>query len=145
MTADSLGKVVTNKMVYGKKYKLIVSNTGYKTFSAFVNAATIKKNYSVLLEKSDSTKKVENKIILYPNPVMNSQKINIEFEGKQGKVTVRLFSLDYKLINAKEYEAINGINRISFFINPQMSSGMYIVQLFDEKNHQVKTERLIIQ
>ena len=76
---------------------------------------------------------------------MSSQKINIEFKGKQGKVTVRLFSLDYKLINAKEYEARNGVNRISFFINPQLSSGMYIVQLFDEKNHQVKTERLIIQ
>lgn len=76
---------------------------------------------------------------------MSSQKINIEFEGKQGKVTVRLFSLDYKLINAKEYKATNGINRISFFINPQLSSGMYIVQLFDEMNHQVKTERLIIQ
>jgi len=76
---------------------------------------------------------------------MNSQKVNIEFNGKQGKVTVRLFSLDYKLINAKEYEATNGINRISFFINPQLSSGMYIIQLFDEKNYPVKTERLVIQ
>ena len=76
---------------------------------------------------------------------MSSQKINIEFEGQQGKVTVRLFSLDYKLINAKEYEAISGLNRISFFINPQLSSGMYIVQLFDEKKHPVKTERFIIQ
>jgi len=76
---------------------------------------------------------------------MNSQKVNIEFKGKQGKVTVRLFSLDYKLINAKEYEATNGINRISFFINPQLSSGMYIIQLFDEKNYPVKTERLVIQ
>ena len=76
---------------------------------------------------------------------MSSQKINIEFEGQQGKVTVRLFSLDYKLINAKEYEAISGLNRISFFINPQLSSGMYIVQLFDETNPPVKTERFIIQ
>jgi len=145
MTADSLGRIIINKIVYGKEYNLIISNSGYKTFSAFMNAATIKKNYSVLLERNDSIKIVENKIKLYPNPLMSSQKINIEFEGKQGKVTVRLFSLDYKLINAKEYEARNGINKISFFINPQLSSGMYIVQLFDEMNHQVKTERLIIQ
>jgi hypothetical protein len=76
---------------------------------------------------------------------MNSQKVNIEFKGKQGKVTVRLFSWDHKLINAKEYEAANGINTIGFFINSQLASGMYIIQLFDEMNRPVKAERLVIQ
>jgi|SRR5688572_5435268 len=178
LIADPFGRVVTDRIVYGKEYKLIISSVGYKTCSAFVNAATIKRDYSVLLEKvygglrdvtvtaircgprvrvikcsvakNDSTRNIgklmfENKIKVYPNPVMNSQMVNIEFEGKQGKVTVRLFSLEYQLINAKEYDAANGLNRISFFIDPRLSSGMYLIQLFDEKNLPVKTERLVVQ
>src|SRR5688572_24784315 len=51
LVADSFGRVVTDRIVYGKEYKLIISSIGYKIFSAFVNAATIKRDYSVLLEK----------------------------------------------------------------------------------------------
>ena len=190
MIADATGKIVTNKIVYGNEYELLVSRIGYKPFKMPVNSKIIGKNYLVLLERnykelneivistlidfrrknfkkavakvvcecleptSESNtdpeipcngKRITQKVRIYPNPALRSQKINIEFESKQGKVTVKLFSLDYKLINAKEYEATNGINRISFFINPRLSSGMYIIQLFDEMNYLVNAERLIVQ
>lgn len=149
LISDSLGRIVTNKIVYGKEYELKISSVGYKSFRVIANTKQLGKNYTVLLERQYDQINIQEKLVLknlklYPNPVMKSQKINIEFEGKQGKVTVRLFSIDHKLINAKEYEALSGMNMISFSIDASLSSGMYIIQLFDEKNYQLKTERLII-
>ena len=106
----------------------------------------VQKDVALITSFEDSvvSKNQSRKTQLYPNPVMRLQKIYIEFEGKQAKVTLKLFSLDYKLINSKEYEATNGINQITFFIKSQLSSGMYIIQLFDEKNYLISSEKLII-
>ena len=85
-------------------------------------------------------------IKLYPNPVLRSQKVNVELESvKEGKINLKLFSLDNRLINSKEYQVRGGKIKISYFMNTRLASGIYILQIFDESNHLVKAEKLIIQ
>lgn len=165
LMTDPLGKVVTNQIGYGNDYELKVTSVGYKAFRFITNTDQLGKSYVVLLERNyenleDVTvksfsgklrprKNNENpfsNIKLYPNPVLHSQKVNIEFETKEeGKVSLRLFSLDNKLIDSKEYQAANGINRIGYFMNVQLASGMYVIQLREKNNLLVRTEKLIIQ
>ena len=195
LIADSSGKVVTNKIVYGKEYELKVSNVGYKNFRCFVNTKQLGKNYNVLLERNyedleeiriksiamklvhrntnyayfdglcgslrclaaginvtnnDQTKipveKVSHNIKLYPNPVLRLRKINIEIENERdAKLTVKLFCLDGKLISSSEYQMKKGINRVSYSPNGSLTVGMYVLQIIDENNRLLKTDKLIIQ
>ena len=195
LIADSSGKVVTNKIVYGKEYELKVSNVGYKNFRCFVNTKQLGKNYNVLLErnyedleevriKSIAMKPVYrrtnctyfdgldgsfrcliaginviskdqinikdgknlNNIKLYPNPVLRNQKVNIEFENEDDtKLTLRLFCLDGKQISSSKYQMKKGINRISYSLNGSLNTGMYFLQVIDDSNRLLKTDKLIIQ
>jgi len=85
-------------------------------------------------------------IKFYPNPVLHNQKVNIEFESEEDtKLTVRLFCLDGKLISSSEYQMRKGINKISYSLNGSLTAGMYALQIFDENNRLLKTDKLIIQ
>ena len=150
LITDSLGKVVTNKIGSGKEYELKVTNVGYKPFRAIINTKQLGKNHIVLIQRNhENLKEVENQfsnIKFYPNPLLHSQKVNIEVEIKEeGKVSLRLFSLDGKLIDSKEYQTLQGINKICYFMNAQLASGIYVLQLIDKNNHLAKTEKLILQ
>ena len=195
LITDSSGKIVTNKIAYGKEYELKVSNVGYKNFRCIVNTKQLGKNYNVLLERNyeqledmriksiamkhvhrrtnnayfdalqdslrclnaginviskDQTnildgKRIDN-IKFYPNPVLHNQKVNFEFENEEDtEITVRLFCLDGKLISSSEYQMRKGINKISYSLNESLTAGMYALQIFDENNRLLKTDKLIIQ
>jgi len=176
LIADSAGGVITNKIESGKQYELRVSSIGYKSFTATVNTKVLKTNYTVLLQKDHrelmevvvssivchticrrwircikiSTRQQiaanQGRIKIYPNPVLRSQKINLEFESqKVEKITVRLFSIDGKLVSSGEYRFDNGINRISYPINSWIPAGVYSFQLTDQDGRLINTEQLIIQ
>lgn len=189
LIADSLGRVVTHKIVYGKEYELKVSSVGYKTFRFFANSKQLGRNYTVQLERNyenlknvtvksfllrprtsianfldgqlrcliagvktsrDQTAKEEtitlSGIKLYPNPTQCFQKVNIEFKNREdAKLTLRLFSLDNKLVSSSEYQIKSGINRLSYSINGPLSAGIYFLQIVDKYNGLIKTERLVIQ
>ena len=83
---------------------------------------------------------------IYPNPARRSQNINIEFENKNdSKMTIRMFSLDNKLVTEKEYSVNEGMNRISHFINLRLASGVYIVQVIDTTNRFTRTAKIIVR
>ncbi len=196
LITDSTGKVVTNKIAYGKEYELKVSNVGYKNFRCIVNTKQLGKNYPVLLERNyedledvriksiamkpghrrtnnvysdgleghalrcliaginvisndqiniKDRKSIDN-IKLYPNPVLRFQKINIEFENeKDSKLTIRLFCLAGKLISSNEYQMKKGINKISYSPTGSLTTGIYVLQIIDENNRLLWTDKLIIQ
>jgi TonB-dependent SusC/RagA subfamily outer membrane receptor len=102
-----------------------------------------------IVSVSEDTKvvaNVEKGIKFYPNPVSCSQQLSIEFEdSKTEKISLRLFSLDGKLVGMKEYVAIEGANKINYSISSQLASGAYSIQLIGENNNLIKTEKLIIQ
>jgi hypothetical protein len=90
-------------------------------------------------------KSIDN-IKFYPNPVLHNQKVNFEFENEEDtEITVRLFCLDGKLISSSEYQMRKGINKISYSLNESLTAGMYALQIFDENNRLLKTDKLIIQ
>ena len=87
-----------------------------------------------------------NSIKLYPNPVPRSQEVSIEFEtAKTEKISLRLFSLDGKLVGIKEYEAKEGANKIRYAINSELTAGAYAIQLINGHGKILKTDKLIIQ
>jgi TonB-dependent SusC/RagA subfamily outer membrane receptor len=151
LITDSTGKVITNKIVYGKEYELNASNVGYKNFRCIVNTKQLGKNYNVLLERNYEDleevriKRIDN-VKLYPNPVLRFQKFNIEFENEEDtKLTVRLYCLNGKLISSSELQIKKGVNKISYSPNGSLTAGMYVLQVINENNRILKTDKLIIQ
>jgi TonB-dependent SusC/RagA subfamily outer membrane receptor len=85
-------------------------------------------------------------IKLYPNPVRRFHNVTIEFENEEDtKVTVRLFCLDGKLINSREYQMKEGINRIFYSLTGSLTTGIYVLHVIDENNRLLETDKLIIQ
>lgn len=83
---------------------------------------------------------------VYPNPVQRSQKVNIEFTSKiEGKLSISLCNIDGKQIVSNEYKASKGINSFEYFIDSKLASGVYAIQIIDQENILIKTEKLIIQ
>ena len=128
-------------IAYGTVGKL-VTTTG--------SIATIKGEISKVKEISFLQKMkyvfANKSVKLYPNPVSRSQQVSIEFENaKTEKISVRLFSLDGKLVGMKEYETVEGANRISYCINSELTAGAYAIQLINGNGKTIKTDRLIIQ
>jgi hypothetical protein len=128
-------------IAYGNVGKL-VTTTG--------SVATVKGQMSPVKEVSFLQKMKDlftNKSIkLYPNPVSRSQQVSIEFENtKTEKISLRLFSLDGKLAAMKEYEAVEGANKISYSVNPELTAGAYALQLINGNGKIIKTDKLIIQ
>lgn len=83
---------------------------------------------------------------IYPNPVLRSQKINLELIMKdERKIILKLFSLDGKLVGSKEYRSIIGINRFNYTIPASITAGIYSVQIIDRDNQLIKMEKMIVQ
>lgn len=142
LIADSFGRVVTNKIAPGKEYKIRVSSIGYKSYNANLNAAMIGKNYSVALSPSNVSKELK----IFPNPVLRSQNITIEFESKSvTKVTIVVFSLDSKLVAESEYDVNQGINRINYLIDAKLAAGVYSVHVIDITERFIRSGKLIVQ
>jgi TonB-dependent SusC/RagA subfamily outer membrane receptor len=195
LIADSLGKVVVEKILFGKEYELKVSNTGYKGFRSMVNSRIISKNYTVLVEsqykeleevvvtssvciirprrdqrcfhtaepdnylvckvsginiqmlqKENKNEAGKANVNIYPNPVLRSQKINIEFTSEnEGKIIMRLFGINGQQVSSIQYTSIKGLNKIEYMMDSRLTSGAYALQVINQKNQLIKTEKLIIQ
>jgi hypothetical protein len=114
-----------------------------KTFCDCLDEIRIVRSTSIY---SVNSKDVERDLKIYPNPVSRSQQVSIEFENaKTEKISLRLFSLDGKLVEMREYEAVEGANRISYSVNPEMTAGAYVIQLINGNGKIIKTDKLIIQ
>lgn len=83
---------------------------------------------------------------IYPNPVIRSQKVNIELTSDDvQKITLKLFGLSGNLISTNEYMVSKGINKLSYAIDAKIAAGIYFVQILDQKNQLIKSEKLLIR
>ena len=142
--------VLTINASINKEVVVIAYGTVGKLVTTTGSIATVKGEISNVKEISFLQKMkyffTNKSIRLYPNPVSRSQQVSIEFENaKTERISVRLFSLDGKLVGMKEYEAVEGANRISYSINPGLTAGAYAIQLINGNGKVIKTDKLIIQ
>jgi hypothetical protein len=80
--------------------------------------------------------------VLYPNPAVRSQSIFIEPNNKTSMV--RIASNDGKILLSEKISEGNK-NRFSIQLPSAWSTGVYYVQLLDDKSKQIETRKLIIQ
>jgi len=58
---------------------------------------------------------------------------------------LRLFDLNGKLIESKEYSVAEGTNTTNYTVDPKFTPGLYIVQIGDANKKLIKSEKLVIQ
>ncbi len=85
---------------------------------------------------SEESSKIE--LSVYPNPVNCNEEINISFENYYNPVTVRLYSLDGKLIHNKIYEG--GAFKLNV---PDLAPGMYIINIYTQEG-EAFTKKIIV-
>ncbi len=82
---------------------------------------------------------------IFPNSVQRSQNIYIEFKNKSdSKVTIRVFSLENKLVAEREYNVNEGMNRICHPIDARLAAGVYILQVVDRTNRFIRSGKIIV-
>jgi CarboxypepD_reg-like domain/Secretion system C-terminal sorting domain len=148
---DNFTKIVlTINAFINKEVVVIAYGTVGKLVTTTGSVATVKGQMSTVKEVSFLQKMKDlftsRSIKLYPNPVSRSQQVSIEFESaKTEKISIRLFSLDGKLVGMKEYKAVEGANRVSYSINTELTAGAYAIQIINGNGKVIKTDKLIIQ
>ena len=141
-----------NKEVVVTGYGIVRKGQAMYGFTTIIKDSTTKMKGKTFLLKlkdlfgSNSVNTAGNSVKLYPNPVSRSQQVSIEFDNaKTEKISLRVFSLDGKLVGTKEYEVIEGVNKISYSINAELTAGVYAIQLINGNGKIIKTDKLIVQ
>lgn len=86
-------------------------------------------------------KEAESSFIVYPNPATSQATILLDIVN-EADVTIELIDLSGKVVNARNYKSVTGVNQINMNTN-QLNSGVYLLNV--TINGQTTTERLIIQ
>lgn len=82
---------------------------------------------------------------VYPNPVMRSHSVSIEFTSPQNqKLRVNVFTLDGKMVDEKYFEAVKGQSIFQLLVESRLTAGIYLLQITDETGRLIKKEKLIV-
>jgi TonB-dependent SusC/RagA subfamily outer membrane receptor len=133
LITDSSGKIVTNKIVYGKEYELKVSNVGYKNFRWIVSTKQLGKNYTVLLERNyEDLEEVRIKsIVMKPTQRRTN---NVYFIGLYGPLRclvagIKVISNDQ--INIQDRKSSDNIK---LYPNPVLHNQKVNIEIENEKD-----------
>ena len=82
---------------------------------------------------------------VYPNPVTNAS-FNVLFENKPaGKYNIIVCDLAGRVVMVKNIQVTEGMFNQEVKLNKNVTKGIYIVKVTDEKNTSVINEKIIIQ
>lgn len=174
LITDSSGKIVTNKIAYGKEYELRATRIGYKPYRCLINSKMIGKNYAALLLKDSKTlflvknqepitamcynlktvqsyeliftnKPGSDQFRVFPIPAKAGSQIKIEWrKAPKGEYAVDLYNLQGQLIKSSFTKIENEANVFAFQI-PIITSGNYLLQMTNKKSGKKHSEKIIIQ
>jgi TonB-dependent SusC/RagA subfamily outer membrane receptor len=174
LVTDSSGKIITNKIVYGKEYELRATYVGYRPYRSLINSKIVDENYTVLLLKdSKILLLVENpgpitamcynlktmqsyeliskkepdygQLKVFPIPAMAGSEIKIEWRRAPiGEYVIDLYNLQGQFIKSSFVRIENETNVFSFQI-PIITPGSYLLQMTNKKSGKKHNEKIIIQ
>lgn len=99
---------------------------------------------------TDTVKKIftpiENKFILYPNPVHKGNPFVLEITtNQQKKLSVVIVDAGGRQMNVQPVQTVKGINKIDINTDNRWPAGIYFIKLLDAQNELIKTEQIVIQ
>jgi TonB-dependent SusC/RagA subfamily outer membrane receptor len=174
LITDSSGKIITNKIVYGKEYELTATRVGYKPHRCLINSKIIGKSYTVLLLKGFKTLSlVENQepitamcynlktvqsyelrstnepssdqFRVFPIPAKAGSEIKIVWrKAPIGEYVIGLYNLQGQFIKSSFARIENETNAFSFQI-PIVTPGSYLLQMTNRKSGKKYAEKILIQ
>ena len=174
LIADSSGKIVTNKIVYGKGYELTATYVGYKPYRCLINSKIVSKNYTVLLLKDYKTLSLVNnhgpiaamcynlksvqsyeliskkepgsdQFRVFPIPAKARSEISIEWrKAPAGEYAIVLYDLQGQIIKSSFARIENEINVLTCHI-PAITPGSYLLQMTNIKSGEKHAKKIIIQ
>jgi hypothetical protein len=111
--------------------------SNWSTENAFVY------NTAALMRTAGTMNTIENKLMVYPNPVASSAQISFELPSASENVKIELADMTGKIRETIFKGSLNaGLQTISWNISNKVSSGIYIVKL--NSNNKSETFQVII-
>ena len=129
-----------------KAVKMEGSDTKYNS-SDFANGNLLlqKEANSLLNGKITPIATTNSDAKVYPNPVTNAS-FNVLFENKPaGKYNIIVCDLAGRVVMVKNTQVTEGVFNQEVKLNKNVTKGIYIVKVTDEKNTSVINEKIIIQ
>jgi hypothetical protein len=88
---------------------------------------------------------IENKILVYPNPVTTGL-VRLAFSNQpKGKYQVQLMEISGKLISSKEYSVVNKTQVEEFRFPDLLSAGNYVIKILNDGNMPVSVNKIVVQ
>lgn len=95
-------------------------------------------NLAPMIDPTISVSNINNSLIwvgAYPNPF--EKEITVQYNAsKQGKITVKVFNQDGKLLQTKNYQTQNGLNYLKID-GENLNAGIYQIQITDDKSNKL--------
>ncbi len=92
----------------------------------------------------DSIKKTANIFSIYPNPAQRGRSITIDTK-KEGDYSIQLFNNSGKLLQVKEFNAMESATLTTLDIPTSFAAGIYYVRLVDEKTKKQYTDKIVVR
>jgi hypothetical protein len=110
-----------------------------------------KKDEDKLVDRTAEEKRInpeaaiENKILVYPNPVTTGL-VRLAFSNQaKGKYQVQLMEISGKLISSKEYSVVNKTQVEEFRFPDLLSAGNYVIKILNDANTPVSVNKIVVQ
>ena len=81
---------------------------------------------------------------VFPNPAHRGNSVNIDVKTF-GSFSIQLFDNSGKLVQAKNFEAIEGATQTSMDISSSFAAGMYYIRLVDNKKKKEYTDKIVVE
>jgi len=97
-------------------------------------------------KENESEPKSQNYVVIYPNPVNRGRVLIVDMkEFHSSSIVIKLFNAGGQEFFSEAHPKRNNVKRIPISIDSRWPSGIYFIQITDEKMNRVKSDKIIIE
>ncbi len=127
------------------KEVIVASDYGVKKVAGMLGMMSFTPG-DVIIKKKDSVIKSDDQLKVYPNPVQRGEQLNISLKLKQtGLHQIQVTDATGRIVLQKQINAISKEVTEKILTDNRWSSGIYYINIFDNKNKLVNKTRFIVQ
>jgi hypothetical protein len=97
-------------------------------------------------KENESDPKFQNSVVIYPNPVNKGKILIVDMKGfHSSSIVIKLFNAGGQEIYSEAHSKKNNVKTVPISIDSRWRSGIYFIQITDEKMNRVKSDKIIIE
>ena len=139
------GITIIMKEAVNKLPDVVVKSYNTECLRGFAGGLSIVRTYTFRQRTDTLLRKIFKApaFNIYPNPAQKGQAITIDTK-KQGEYSIQIFDNSGKLLQAREFDAMEGGTLTQVTIPSSAAAGVYFIRLVDEQTKKQYSNKLVV-